>query len=258
MCTLQYVCDTSISVVARYLFALAWRRRIQSGESCSRPNLLLPSSPTSLSPVAIRLLLRSRRRPRAVNPIGAAALSALAALYVAGCASTPEAERDVQAQEASTAAAGGSGTATVPAQSDVPVAATLPAVEGRRVADVQAAFAARQASLRGLNSSRASQNAGKIVVSFVVAPTGQVVECRLVSSDFQDPAFNTAVFAEVWRLYLGERNVGEWAVNDYPIEFAARETALPPATNAPSAPILPTNRAPVPAAPASPNAVPAG
>lgn len=126
------------------------------------------------------------------------------------------------------------------------------------MADVQAAFAARQASLRWLNSNRVSQNAGTIMVSFVVAPTGQVVECRLVSTDFQDPAFNAGVFAEVWRLYLGERNVGEWTVTDYPIEFAAREPAQAPSASGSSAPITPLGRVPVPAAPVPASAGPAG
>ena len=201
----------------------------------------------------MRLLARSRRRLKTGNPVGVVALAAAVALCLVGCASTPEPGEDALARTEPTITADGSGTATVTAEVDEPVAAAVPPVEGRRVADVQAAFAARQASLRRLNSSRASQNPGKIVVSFVVAPTGQVVECRLVSSEFEDPAFNAAVFAEVWRLFLGERNVGEWAVTDYPIEFVAREAAQAPATSGSSPP-----NPPMDSAPASSSAAPAG
>ncbi|THD03696.1 hypothetical protein B1810_09130 [Panacagrimonas perspica] len=171
---------------------------------------------------------------------------------MSGCASTPDAEDGAQAEKMPATAAGESPATAVPVEEPAPVAVAAP-VEGRRVADVQAAFAARQASLRWLNSNRASQNAGKIVVSFVVAPNGQVVECRLISSDFQDPAFNKAVFAEVWRLYLGERDVGEWAVNDYPVEFAPREAAQGSVPSGSSAPL-----GVAPAAPVASSAAPAG
>jgi hypothetical protein len=65
------------------------------------------------------------------------------------------------------------------------------------------------------------------------APSGEVVECRMLSTDFhEDPAFNAAVMAEVWRLRLPPRpGAGEFVVGRYPIVFSARSEAIsaPPA-----------------------------
>ena len=109
--------------------------------------------------------------------------------------------------------------------------------QGRALDEVQKAFDVRKESFRKVNSTRLSQNAGTLAVTVTFAPSGEVVECRMLSTDFrEDPAFNAAVMAEVWRVRLAPRaDVGEFTVASYPIAFSARSEAI---ATPPSMPIV--------------------
>lgn len=101
--------------------------------------------------------------------------------------------------------------------------APAPAPASRTIEELQQAFDKRRAWLRRLNSTRASANAGSIVLRLTVTPAGSVVECRIVSTDFDDPAFNAAVVAQAWRLHLGPREVAEFTYPAYALRFSAPE-----------------------------------
>lgn len=115
-----------------------------------------------------------------------------------------------------------------------------PAAASRTIAELQQAFDKRRAWLRRLNSTRASANAGAIVLRLTVMPAGSVVECRIVSTDFDDPAFNAAVVAQAWRLHLEPREVAEFTYPAYSLRFSAPERtpgdALPPQPQPPPEP----------------------
>jgi hypothetical protein len=135
-------------------------------------------------------------------------------------------------------------------------AATESAVDGptstRTLAEVEKAFGARKEGFRRANSARISQNAGTIAVTATFAASGEVVECRMLSTDFrEDPEFNAAVMTEVWRLRIPPRaaDAGEFILSSYPIAFAARTEA---AAVPPSTPILSPAPAPAPAPSSSP------
>lgn len=98
-----------------------------------------------------------------------------------------------------------------------------PAAAPRTIEELQQAFDKRRAWLRRLNSTRASANAGSIVLRLTVTPAGSVVECRIVSTDFDDPAFNAAIVAQAWRLHLGPREVAEFTYPAYALRFSAPE-----------------------------------
>lgn len=111
------------------------------------------------------------------------------------------------------------------------VAAAAPAqapASPRTLREVVDAFAARKASFEQVNSARVSRNAGTFDVTMTFAPSGEVVECRMLSTDFRDdPAFNAAVMAEVWRVRIEPRpGLGEFVVNRYSIAFSARNEAV--------------------------------
>jgi hypothetical protein len=163
------------------------------------------------------------RNPVLLSNLGPLAAAAL--LGVCGCASRPEA-REQQKE-------------TPPPSSAEVVATspTLPAKPMRSMDEVRKAFEARAPGLKRLNATRQSTNAGRIVVTFTVDPGGQVVECRILSTDFDDRAFNAAVVAEVWRLWLEKRDVGEFVVAEYPIEFTARVDEPKPAAQPEAVPM---------------------
>ena len=138
--------------------------------------------------------------------------------------------------------------APAPAASAPAPAAATPA---RSLDEVEKAFEARREAFRRANSARRSQHAGAFNVTVTFAPTGEVVECRMLSTDFgDDPSFNAAVMAEVWRLRIPPRpGAREFVVSSYPIAFSARSEAV---ETPPSMPIVspPPVSVPRPAAPA--------
>ncbi|MGH8516515.1 MAG: hypothetical protein ACREUE_03545, partial [Panacagrimonas sp.] len=120
----------------------------------------------------------------------------------------------------------------------------------RRLDEVQKAFDARKEAFRRVNSARLSQHAGTLAVTVTFAPSGEVVECRMLSTDFRDdPAFNAAVIAEVWRVRIAPRaDVAEFTVSSYPLAFSARSeaTAAPPSVPIVSPPPPPPLQPPPP------------
>lgn len=148
-------------------------------------------------------------------------------LLLAGCAGSGDEKKgddeDIRPTEkAVVAPEGNSGAAgSIEAPTSTPSS-------GRGLDEVQKAFVARKESFRRVNSARLSQNAGTLAVTVTFAPSGEVVECRMLSTDFrEDPAFNAAVMAEVWRLRIAPRaDVGEFTVASYPLAFSARSEAI--------------------------------
>lgn len=153
------------------------------------------------------------------------------ALVLGACAGTGE-EKNAQADVAAVAERGAE-----PAnqQGESAPAPSNAALSARTLDEVQKAFDARKESFRRINSARLSQNAGTFNVTVTFAPSGEVVECRMLSTDFRDdPAFNAAVMAEVWRLRIPPRpGGGEFTVSSYPIAFSARSEAAAPQSLAP-------------------------
>lgn len=156
-------------------------------------------------------------------------------LLLGACAGTgdvPEADDAVEPVAAATEA-----VAHAPVQAPGKKAAATKTSPDDLLEEVDKAFEARRESFRRVNSARVSQNAGTFNVTMTFAATGEVVECRMLSTDFpDDQAFNAAVMAEVWRLRLPPRpGAREFVVSSYPIEFSARSEAMatPPPTATP-------------------------
>lgn len=154
------------------------------------------------------------------------ALLAVALTALAACSSSGDKKKNDEDQDAATVAEAGAEGATPSgdgAEGD-PAASALPITQE----EVTKAFELRKEGFRRANAARMSQNAGKIVVTATFAPTGEVVECRMLSTDFrEDPEFNALVMTEVWRVRIAPRppQAGEFTVNDYSIAFSARSEA---------------------------------
>jgi len=156
-------------------------------------------------------------------------------LLLSACASTGDGV-ETEAPDMQETAAATSQATEVKAASD---AASTPLPPERLLEEVDKAFEARRESFRRVNSARMSQHAGRFDVTMTFAATGEVVECRMLSTEFRDdPAFNAAVMAEVWRLRIPPRpGAGEFVVSSYPIAFSARSEAA--AAVAPAPPVAP-------------------
>lgn len=157
--------------------------------------------------------------PRCAGPGSRALTAAVAALtfLLQACVATPDDDRP-RAERVVNEGADSSGVPAI----DTPRVESADSAEQRTLAEARVAFDARKAGFLRANSLRASENGGKVVVTFTVTPDGEVVECRIVATDFRDPAFNAAVVAEVWRLRLDQRDVPEFTYAAYPIEFSSR------------------------------------
>jgi hypothetical protein len=155
------------------------------------------------------------------------------ALLLGACSSSGDKKKDEDDEQATPVAEPPSTDAADAATSDeTPVTAT------RTIEEVRKAFDVRKESFRRVNSARASSNAGTFTVTMTFATSGEVVECRMLATDFpEDPAFNAAVMTEVWRVRIAPRpaDAGEFTVNSYSIAFSARSEAAPAP---PSMPIL--------------------
>lgn len=154
------------------------------------------------------------------------ALLAVALTALAACSSPGAKKNDDEEKDAATVAAAGAESAGTSgdAAAAAPAVSTLPITQE----EVTKAFELRKEGFRRANASRMSQNAGTIVVTATFAPTGEVVECRMLSTDFrEDPEFNALVMTEVWRVRIAPRppQAGEFTVNDYSIAFSARSEA---------------------------------
>jgi zona occludens toxin (predicted ATPase) len=154
------------------------------------------------------------------------------ALLLGACAGSGDEKKQQDADEHAPVVSQ-SGTATKAVAATAPAAAT----PARSLDEVEKAFEARREAFRRANSARRSQHAGAFNVTVTFAPTGEVVECRMLSTDFRDdPSFNAAVMAEVWRLRIPPRpGAGEFVVSSYPIAFSARSEAV---ETPPSMPIV--------------------
>ena len=186
-----------------------------------------PRSPCELSTI--------RRMRSTAFPALVLSTTTSLVLLLGACASTGDAPEADEAEEP--AAAATEAVAHTPVQAQGKKAAATPTSPDQLLEDVDKAFEARREAFRRANSARASQNAGTFNVTMTFAATGEVVECRMLSTDFRDdPTFNAAVMAEVWRLRLPPRpGAREFVVSSYPIEFSARSEAMatPPPTPTP-------------------------
>jgi len=80
-------------------------------------------------------------------------------------------------------------------------------------------------------------SSGRLVVSFTVAPDGQVTEAAIVSSPFADPELEAGVLAQFRQLRFEGRQVPEFTHPGFPLYFALpRSSVLPPAPAAKAAP----------------------
>ena len=174
-------------------------------------------------------------------------------LLLAACAGSADDQREQDDAAVQIPAAEGAAPA---AEARADAASPAGRVSARSLEEVEKAFEARREAFRHVNSSRLSQKAGTFNVTVTFAASGEVVECRMLSTDFHDdPAFNAAVMAEVWRLRLSPRpGAGEFVVSSYPIAFSARSEAI---VAPPSMPILsPPPPPPAPAPPPPPSTTP--
>ena len=163
-------------------------------------------------------------------------LFAASALLLGACASEEKKSDEADATPVSGEVANRTGAATRAEAAATPTTASASS-SARSLDEVEQAFDARKEAFRRVNSARASQHAGAFNVTVTFAASGEVVECRMLSTDFrEDPSFNAAVMAEVWRLRIPPRpGAGEFGVSSYPIAFAARSEA---AATPPSMPIV--------------------
>lgn len=177
------------------------------------------------------------RTPLSATIALAASLSL--ALLLSACAGSGDEKTNDEA------GAPASETAAAPVKEEAAAAKSAAAAPARTLDEVEKAFDARKEAFRRVNSARLSQNAGGFNVTLTFAASGEVVECRMLSTDFRDdPAFNAAVMAEVWRVRIAPRaGAGEFVVTSYPIAFSARSEAI---ATPPSMPVVPLPTEPRP------------
>lgn len=80
-------------------------------------------------------------------------------------------------------------------------------------------------------------SSGRLLVSFTVAPGGQVTEAAIVSSPFADAELEAGVLAQFRQLRFEAREVPEFMHPGFPLYFALPKGSIPaPASAAPAAP----------------------
>jgi hypothetical protein len=179
---------------------------------------------------------RAMRTPFQSMSVSVATCLSLA-LLLGACTSSGDKKKDEDEEQGTPV---GESVAEPPSEDAAGAAASdeTPVTATRTIEEVRKAFDARKESFRRVNSARASSNAGTFTVTMTFATSGEVVECRMLATDFrEDTAFNAAVMTEVWRVRIAPRpaDAGEFTVNSYSIAFSARSEAAPAA---PSMPIL--------------------
>ncbi|AXQ27554.1 TonB family protein [Solimonas sp. K1W22B-7] len=138
------------------------------------------------------------------------------------------------------------GTGPVAAQDDI-LAMT------RTKEEIQAAIGADRAAFGRLfmdylrRQPRASS--GRMLVSFTVAPDGQVSEAAIVASPFADAPLEAGVVAQFQRLRFQAREVPVFTHPGFPVYFALPQGKVAPPVAAPAAKDIPGVPAPTPQSP---------
>ncbi len=94
---------------------------------------------------------------------------------------------------------------------------------GRSVNEIQLTFDRAQGAFYSLINRAQRENpslSGKIVVSITIAPSGQVLDASILSSNMGDPEFESKVLARVKLLNFGPKDVPTFTYPNYPINFA--------------------------------------
>jgi TonB family protein len=103
-----------------------------------------------------------------------------------------------------------------------PVGGNLKAPAARTPAEIQAVFEKNQGPFYAIYNRAARENAsisrGKLIVRIVIAPSGAVISCTLISSSFGDAEFERKIVERVKLLGFGAKNVPDFTI-DYPINF---------------------------------------
>lgn len=72
---------------------------------------------------------------------------------------------------------------------------------------------------RAANDSQATPQGGQIIVSLEIAPSGEVTNCKLVSSSFNSPDFERKIIQRVLFLRFHARETPSLTLLNYPIVF---------------------------------------
>lgn len=94
---------------------------------------------------------------------------------------------------------------------------------GRSLEEIQLAFDRNKSAFSAIFSRAArtdgSIDSGAIVVSLTISPSGDVVDCRLVSSSFQNPSLHQRILTRVKMLRFEPKNVPQYTYPSYPINY---------------------------------------
>ena len=120
----------------------------------------------------------------------------------------------------------------------VPWAAAVVAAEpepatGRTLEEIQVTFDRNKGALavifNGALRDDPNLGAGKVVVSFTIAPDGSVTDCHLVTSTFHLPDLEHKIVQWVLLFNFGAKHVPPYTYPDYPIKLLpSREAASSP------------------------------
>jgi len=93
---------------------------------------------------------------------------------------------------------------------------------GRTLEEIQLAFDRKKGTFssiyrRAAMESESLAQGGKIIVSITIAPSGEVTDCRLVSSTFNDPDLERKIIQSVMSLRFEAKSVPPFTYPNYPI-----------------------------------------
>jgi hypothetical protein len=98
-----------------------------------------------------------------------------------------------------------------------------PESHGRSMVQVQEVFDRNAEPFYRIYNRRAHDNsaigAGRLLVSFGVAPDGSVSHCELIASTFNDPELEQQILKRIAALNFGVQDVPQFEVARYPIDF---------------------------------------
>lgn len=92
---------------------------------------------------------------------------------------------------------------------------------GRSMEEIQLVFDRNKGAIYTLYNRALRQDPtlrGKVVVRLIIAPSGRVTGCELVSSELRDPELERKLVARIRLFNFGAKDVGTVSVN-YPIDF---------------------------------------
>lgn len=96
-------------------------------------------------------------------------------------------------------------------------------VAGRTLEEIQLIFDRNKGAITSIYNRAARDNpnlgAGKIVISLTIASNGSVLDCKLVSSTFNDPDLERKIVQRVMLMNFGAKNVPTFTYPNYPITF---------------------------------------